>query len=221
MEQLEIEFSSWGGRREGAGRPRLPGKGRVRHRARERHRAAHPVHVTMRVREGLPPLREAVLFREVQLRLKEANRSSRLRDVFRIVHFSVQDNHLHLIVEARDTGMLSRGVQGFAIRVARRVNALLRIRGSFWGDRFHSRELTSPRAVRNAIVYVLMNAKKHGFRLPKADRLSSATWFDGFSGHPAPDVDDAPVRPPRTWLGSTGWRRHGLVRLDERPRMPS
>jgi REP element-mobilizing transposase RayT len=161
-----------------------------------------------------------VLFREVQQRLGEANRSLRLRDAFRIVHFSVQDNHLHLIVEARDSAALSRGVQGFAIRVARRVNGLLGIRGSFWGDRFHSRELASPRAVRNAIVYVLMNAKKHGFRIAKADRLSSAAWFDGFAGHHvAPDCD-APVRPPRTWLGATGWRRHGLVRLDERPRAP-
>ena len=48
------------------------------------------------------------------------------------------------IVEAHDTRTLSRGVQGFAIRVARRVNRLLASRGSFWGDRFHSRELTSP-----------------------------------------------------------------------------
>jgi REP element-mobilizing transposase RayT len=145
----------------------------------------------------------------------------RLRDVFRIVHFSVQDNHLHLVVEARDTQALSRGVQGFAIRVARRVNALLGVRGPFWGDRFHSRELTSPRAVRNAIVYVLMNAKKHGVRMAKADRLSSAAWFDGFAGHRATeDDDDAPVRPPRTWLGATGWRRRGLIRLDEKPRSP-
>jgi putative transposase len=221
MEQLEIEFSTWGGRRDGAGRPRGLGRGRVLHRARERHRNAHPVHVTMRVRDGLPPLREQVLFDEVRRRLGEANRSSRLRDVFRIVHFSVQDNHLHLIVEARDSSALSRGVQGFAVRVARRVNTLLQIRGSFWGDRFHSRELTSPRAVRNAIVYVLMNAKKHGFRIARADRLSSAMWFDGFVGHHAPHDDDPPVRPPRTWLGATGWRRHGLVRLDERPRVPA
>ena len=220
MQQLAIEFSTWGGRRDGAGRPRRPGRGRVMHRARERHRKAHPVHVTMRIRGGLPPLRERVIFDEIRRRIGEANRSLRLRDVFRIVHFSVQDNHLHLIVEARDGSALSRGVQGLAIRLARRVNRLLDIGGKFFADRFHSRELTSPRAVRNAIVYVLMNAKKHGFRIPKADRLSSATWFDGFAGHSAPLDDDAPVRPPRTWLGATGWRRHGLVRLDERPRAP-
>jgi hypothetical protein len=133
----------------------------------------------------------------------------------------VQDNHLHLIVEARDTSSLSRGVQGFAIRVARRVNALLRIRGAFWGDRFHSRELTSPRAVRNAIVYVLMNAKKHGARLQSGiDAFSSAPWFEGFAERLVPSSDTSPVRAPRTWLASTGWRRRGLVHVDERPRAP-
>lgn len=114
----------------------------------------------MRAREGLPPLREQVLAREIARRIAQANASPRLRTVFRIVHFSIQDDHLHLVVEAAD-GALSRGVQGLAIRVARHVNALLKTRGSFWGDRFHAFELTSPRAVRNAIVYVLMNVKKH------------------------------------------------------------
>ena len=221
MKQLEIEFSTHGGRRDGAGRPRRAGRSNVWHRRRERHRGAHPVHVTLRLRAGLPPMREEVLFREIRRRIGEANRSAKLRGVFRVVHFSVQDNHLHMIVEAHDGSALSRGVQGLAIRLARRVNALLDIRGPFFGDRFHSRELTSPRAVRNAIVYVLMNAKKHGHRVLRADPLSSASWFDGFFGIAAPHDDAAPVRPPRTWLGTVGWRRHGLVRLDERPRAPS
>jgi putative transposase len=217
MQQLDIEFATWGGRRDRAGRP---GRSNVVHRRRERHRAAHPVHVTLRMRAGLPPMREQVLFREIRRRIGEANRSPKLRGVFRIVHFSVQDNHLHLIVEAHDGSALSRGVQGLAIRLARRVNGLLEMRGKFFSDRFHSRELASPRAVRNAIVYVLMNAKKHGHRVVRADPLSSATWFDGFFGIETPQDEDAPVRHSRTWLGTTGWRRHGLVRLDERPRAP-
>ena len=77
---------------------------------RERHRAAHPVHVTMRLREGLPSMREPVLFRELRRRIADANRSPKLRDVFRVVHFSVQDNHVHMIVEAHDPSALSRGV---------------------------------------------------------------------------------------------------------------
>jgi putative transposase len=154
--------------------------------------------------------------REVVRRIRTANASRRLGHLFRIVHFSIQDDHVHLVVEAENEA-LSRGVQGLAIRVARRVNALLRIRGSFWGDRFHSRELTNPRAVRNAIVYVLMNVKKH-FRKwgSGVDPCSSAPWF--FSQR---DARDSAVRVPSTWLGSKGWLRHGPIRASESPHTPS
>jgi REP element-mobilizing transposase RayT len=219
MEQLDIEFSTWGGRRDGAGRPRMVGRRNVEHRSRERHSRHHPVHVTMRARAGLPPLREQVIAREIMKRTGEANASKKLKDVFRILHFSVQDNHVHLIVEAQDGAALSRGAQGLAIRLARRVNELLGIRGGFWADRFHSRELTTPRSVRNALVYVLMNAKKHGFRV-ELDPCSSALFFDGFVGRRASTGEDPPTRAPRTWLAGIGWRRHGLIRLDERPRVP-
>src|SRR5260221_10548851 len=69
VQKIEIDFHEWGGRRDGAGRPRMPGRGRVPHRRRERHQAAHPVHVTIQVREGLPPIREPVLFRALPRRL--------------------------------------------------------------------------------------------------------------------------------------------------------
>ena len=85
-----------------------------------------------------------------------------------------------------------------------------------WGDRYHARDLKTPRAVRNALVYVLMNAKKHGMRVANGiDRFSSAPWFFGIAS------DGAPVMASRTWLGTTGWRRRGAVRVDERPRAPS
>jgi putative transposase len=181
------------------------------------------VHVTLRARRGLPPFREQVIAREIRRRIAEANDSERLREVFRVVHFSVQDNHVHMIVEARDGRALSRGVQGLAIRLARRVNQLLGIAGGFWSARFNSRELTAPRSVRNAIVYVLMNVKKHSPRISGdyVDPWSSAPWFEGFAHGPSPPRETSPVKAASTWLASTGWRRHGLIRLDERPRSPS
>ena len=125
-----------------------------------------------------------------------------------------------MIVEAQGAAALARGVQGLAIRVARGLNRALDVRGRVWGDRFHSRELGTPRAVRNAIVYVLMNARKHGVWRGPIDPMSSAPWFDGFAERAAESGEQAPVRAPRTWLASVGWRRRGLVRLDERPRAP-
>jgi hypothetical protein len=152
---------------------------------------------------------------------------------FRLLQFSVQRDHLHLIVEAHDKRALSSGVRSVAIRVARYVNDLLSRRGPLWADRWHGRALRTPREVRNALVYVLANFRKHSRRPlpPGVDKYSSGAWFDGWrevrarSGlaPPAPRgvedaVDDAPISRARTWLGWIGWRRHGLLRLDEAPR---
>jgi len=133
----------------------------------------------------------------------------------------VQDDHLHLIVEADDSRALGRGFRGLAIRVARAVNRALGRRGAVWGDRYHARALTSPRAVRNALVYVLKNRQKHCGGERDLDPCSSARWFTGWRHAPPRPPGASPVVRARTWLAAVGWRRHGLVDLDERPRSRS
>jgi REP element-mobilizing transposase RayT len=198
------------------------------HRARPRHFAADPVHVTLRAR--LARLRSQHLFPTIRLALRRAARRDPAR--FRLLHFSVQRDHVHLLVEASDKRALSSGVRCIAIRIARYVNDLLSRRGSLWGDRWHGRALTSPREVRNALVYVLANFRKHARRpVPGGiDPFSSGAWFDGWkasrSGERAPPFAQPPLRPSEDclisrahgWLARVGWRRHGLLSLDEAPR---
>jgi REP element-mobilizing transposase RayT len=149
-----------------------------------------------------------------------ASRSPAVGEAFRVVEFSVQNDHVHFVVEARDQDTLSRGLRGLAIRLARAINRGLGVRGPVWGDRYHARDLKTPRAVRNAIVYVLMNARKHRATIAAGvDRFSSAPWFDGFVARVTPS-GDSPVVASRTWLGTSGWRRRGLVHFDEGPRAP-
>ena len=172
--------------------------------------------MTVRAREGGPQFRRVVVARAIGRVIAKAS-----RDAFRVVHFSIQTNHLHLIVEAHDEVALSRGMQSLNARAAKAINAFVGARGRVWRERYHARELTSPRSVRNALVYVLMNARKHGVALDGGvDAFSSAAWFDGFANC-TPLATSGPVRAPRTWLVRVGWRRRGLIRLDERPRAPS
>jgi len=228
--QLALPFrSGWGGARKGAGRKPGP-RPRTRHRARPAHRAAHPVHVTMRA--AFHPLRSQHLFPTLVLAIRRA--SSAAPERFRIVHFSIQYDHVHLIVEARDKRALSSGMQGLAVRTARYVNDLLGRRGKLWADRWHGRALSSPRAVRNALVYVLMNFRKHARSAlpPGVDAFSSALDFDGWVGgrlrrlcaHAAerpPPLRGSAVTAAGTWLARTGWRKHGAIRLSEQPERPS
>jgi hypothetical protein len=132
-------------------------------------------------------------------------------------------------VEADDSRALSRGIQRLTIRAAIGLNRRLgRRSGKLWTGRHHRHTLKSPREVRRALVYVLTNFRKHrsfgaGDRHCTArlvDPYSSASWFDGWldrRGRPPPVDIPLPVLPPTTWLLSIGWRRHGLVSIEEAP----
>jgi REP element-mobilizing transposase RayT len=213
-----------GGARLGAGRParkRRPGDP-LPHVARPRLDKHRPVHVTLRVARTVPSLRKQLLLNRVRKALRKVReKAEKDHAPFQIVHFSVQGDHLHLIVEARSRDALARGVAGFEVRVARAVNHVLRRTGKVFPDRYHRHDLATPTEVRNALVYVLNNARKHvwhiGDQVAYVDATTSGEGFDGWS---------EPVEPYRsleddtepwtqvgcwTWLLRAGWRKRGLV----------
>jgi hypothetical protein len=179
------------------------------------------------MRTGVRGLRNQVVFARVREAIARSSRGA-----FRVVQFSVQNNPLHLLVEAKDKRELTRGMRGLAVRAAQRINGALRRRGQVFSERYHARELTRPRAVRNALVYILHNHRKHGVSLAWLDPRSSAHDFDGWRRdvlldvararpRAGPEAHDVPaVAPAKTWLASVGWRRAGLLGLDESPRRP-
>jgi putative transposase len=192
----------------------------VRHRTRAVHKYWNPLHVTMRAQRGLPSFRAQTLYAAFEVAVRKTR-----RDDFRVVEFSVQDDHLHLIVEADDSDALARGMKSFSVRANRLFNAAHgRGRGPVWGDRYHRRDLTSARQVRNAIVYCLQNYKKHQnvtSGAPRIDPCSSARWFTGWSAVRTVDDGERPSEEARTVLLRRAWQKHGLIHPGERPRAPS
>jgi REP-associated tyrosine transposase len=200
------------------GRPPKPGAG-VPHRPRA-VQARHPLHITFRVRRHVWQLRSRRCFSRIrQAFLKVVGRFDT-----RIAHFSIQHNHIHLLVETQDRESLARAMQGFAISAAKRLNHMMgRRRGAVFADRYHSRPLRTPSEVRAALVYVLNNFRKHtryGTPAPDAiDPFSSGTAFDGWRDPAPPTPDPPPTSAPATWLLKTGWRRRGgPIARDETPR---
>jgi REP element-mobilizing transposase RayT len=180
----------------------------------------HPALVTIKAHSGVPPLRVGrfVAAFEASLRVLAA------RGDFRVVHFSVQTDHAHFVVEAKNTDALGRGMKALAARFARAVNRALGRRGAVLVDRYHLRVLRTPREVRNAIAYVVQNVRKHlaraGIAVPPAarpDPASSGKWFDGWRDAVLHAHDPPAVAAPRSWLLRVGWRRWGLLTLAEVP----
>jgi hypothetical protein len=99
----------------------------------------------------------------------------------RLLHFSVQEDHLHLVVDVSERVALSRGMQGLAIRLSKALNKHWHRKGSVFADRYYGRPVKTRSELRRVVRYVLMNAKKHGTELPghegKPDPFSSARWF--------------------------------------------
>jgi REP element-mobilizing transposase RayT len=195
---------------------------RVQHEARAKFRRDNPQHVTLRMVEGLGSMRRG---RPVHV-IREAIRACH-KPWFRVVHFAVLSNHVHLIVEAADAEHLARGVQGLAVRIARRANHALERRGALFADRYHARALRTPHEVRTCLRYVLLNQRHHVAErvLDRCwiDPCSSAAWFDGWARAIRVDApwkrELVEMRPPvaaaTVWLLTTGWRRHGPLAFDE------
>jgi REP element-mobilizing transposase RayT len=171
--------------------------------------------VTVRVRAGLPSLRGKHESALVRNRLEIAAE----RFDVRFVEYSIQSNHLHFIVEASDTRSLARAMQGFLVRIVRALNSLWRRSGSLLDDHYHARALKTPREVRNALVYILQNARKHGVHFAGPDPCSSGVSFDGWKDWSRGVLDTlvAPLARARTWLLTVGWRKHGRISIQERP----
>jgi hypothetical protein len=171
--------------------------------------------------DDVPSLRTVAIVDEIQRTFA----GGRARRGFRLVHYSLQDDHAHLVVEARSKDALARGMKSIAARLARAVNRIARRTGRVLADRYHVRVLPTPREVHNALRYVLLNARRHAAKAGRKlavrallDPASSSRWFEGWkyrvpdaSGLGAARIQRRPVARAKTWLLAVGWRRHGLL----------
>jgi REP element-mobilizing transposase RayT len=212
-----------GGARPGAGRPKKKrtGPAPLPHVARPKVDKHRPSHVTLKVTRGVPSLRKQLLLNRVRAALRAVRRKAEVEGApFQIVEFNVEDDHVHLVVEAKSGVGMSRGVAGFAIRVARAVNRVLGRVGKVFADRYHRRDLPTPTEVKNALSYVLNNARKHYRHIGDVAYVDATTSGEGFTGWSEPverysslEDDRVPWTPVKcwTWLLRVGWRRRGLI----------
>jgi putative transposase len=184
-------------RKHAGGRPPNGDRAGVSHLKREAPTRHQPTLVTMRILDGVGRMRR----QRTVTSMEETFRAARERFGMRIVHYSIQGNHLHLIVETGTHGSLSRGMQGLSIRIAKLLNRLAHRAGRVWADRFHSHVLKTRREVANALRYVLGNLAHHARQWGERP----ATPLDPFSSARFLGLvpEGAPVSPPRTWLLQT------------------
>jgi REP element-mobilizing transposase RayT len=205
---------------------------------RPRIRKSNAIHVTLRVVPEITRLRRRTAYAAV----RRAANVVLGRPNFRVVHISIQANHIHLLVEAEDKHALASGMKAFQISAARRLNVAevnasrnsssKPRKGPVFVDRYHAEIIDSPRRARHALAYVLNNWRRHRedrasyARTWTLDPYSTAPSFDGWSGivdrsRPSScTLDDEPPLPvarAETWLLREGWKRHRALDAFEIP----
>ena len=209
--KLPLKERNWGGRREGAGRkpkgPRpLGDKPAAPHVKRPVIERRHPVHVTLRMMPRVWSLRSGRSFRVISRALLAVRELG-----VRLTHYSVQGNHVHLILEVESRHALTRGMRSLGNRLAKGLNRMMERSGRVLADRYHVAVLRTPQQVRNAINYVLSNTRKH--MVERGERVAGVV-ADRYAAGPVEQVPatmrllpSSLVVEPRTWLLLEGWRR--------------
>jgi REP element-mobilizing transposase RayT len=195
--QLGLTFRTWGGKRKGAGRKPAGARAGVAHRPRPAISRRMPLHVTLRMAPHVYNLRSRRSFQVIARALRKGG------DRFEVgvVQFSVQGNHIHLLVEAASRDSLTRAIKGLGVRIAKGLNRMMGKSGRVLDDRYHAHPLRTPTEVRHAMTYIRDNAKKHA---AERGETYSAGYVDPYSSAAAHDLQ-LPVA--RTWLLREGWRR--------------
>ena len=202
-----------GGKRPNAGRKKSDAfKYDPSHTKRPELHFAHPVHAMLRTLASVPRLRQRAGYEAIRAALLYFVAG----DAFRVVHVSIQRNHLHLVVEARNKTALRAGMASLAIRAARALNKEFGREGKVFAFRYKAKQIKTASYARNVLAYVLNNWRRHREDRREEgmpfDRFSSASAFTGWSTTKwKPSDDDWPVSKPRTELLIFDWQWYGLI----------
>jgi REP element-mobilizing transposase RayT len=209
--QLEFKkVNGWGGKRRGAGRPNTTGL--VSHGKRERVNFKKPLHITMRLEKGVANLRTRKIMWDFRRAIAGAKRFG-----FHVIHYSILNNHIHMIVEAKDSMALASGMKSLSCRFAKAIRRIVGGSGRVFAGRFHHHLLNTPTEMKRALEYVLLNHAKHAKLIEHIDEFSSAAAFkewnsligkkmNGFVQEQLAHVGQIKeLSLPQSWLCSVGW----------------
>jgi REP element-mobilizing transposase RayT len=230
---LQQELCWHGGKRKGAGRRPVGARAGTSHKKRPEVESTQALHVVLRVSAAVGGMRRRSMYKAI----RAASITAALRGRFRIVHISIQQTHVHMLVEAENKVALARGMLGFQISAARHINTALGDdtlgprRGRVFVDRYHLVVIESPTQARHALSYILNNWRKHRQDRSDATRGWKIDWFSSAATFPGwqelrddkalcevhKDYEALVVVPPRSWVLSVGWERAGTISAREVP----
>jgi putative transposase len=217
--QLEFKkVGGWSGYRRGAGRPNRSQT--VNHMRRPRVDFSKPLHITQKLKSGIPSLRRKDFERLFHGSLQGAKEAG-----LHVIQYSLQHDHIHMVVEVANNKKLRAGMYSLASSFARALQKKMGLTGGIFKGSFHMVVITSPTQMKRVLTYVLLNYCKHSKMLEHLDPFSSGRffvkwrellgrkrWNPVLEWEIQGEREDAAViglSPPQSWLARQGWLRAG------------
>lgn len=137
------------------GRKALHDKG-IRHTSREIINKPTSLHLTIKVRENKADIQNKRLLKSLHHAIKRARLKS-----LRVIHYTLEYNHLHLLVEADNNKHLGQSMQALGISLAKAINKYKGVKGAVYKHRYHLRKIHTARELKNVLHYIFQNGMKH------------------------------------------------------------
>ncbi|MFA6238606.1 MAG: transposase [Bacteriovorax sp.] len=139
----------------GAGRPAIHDRG-IRHVARDEIKRRTPLHLTIKINKEKSGLRNKSIIKALHSSIKKARLIG-----LRVIHYTLEYDHVHLLIETESNVLLGKGMQSFGISFSKGINKIKGLKGQVFKTRYHFRKLKTPAEIKNAINYILGNSVKH------------------------------------------------------------
>jgi REP element-mobilizing transposase RayT len=168
-----------------AGRPKKRELGYIPHEKRPAIPKGMPVHITLKRHKAYSSLRNAEFVKLIKQAIKNARHKG-----LRIIYFTLQDDHIHLYIEAITTQHLKIGMKAFTASIIYFLRLRNRLKAgiSFFKDRYHLVIKKTPTEVRKVVSYILFNSIKHTGKLDYDEDYTFSFNRDDF------------LDPPQFWL---------------------
>ena len=169
-----------------AGRPAKVDVG-IRHISREKLHRRSALHLTIKVRENKAEIKTKKILKALHHAIKRA-RLKRLK----IIHYTLEYNHIHLLAEATNNEILHQGMQALGISLSKAINKIKSLKGSVYKHRYHLKKINSRRQYKNVIHYILKNGIKHKRTSSIIDPYNSAVVAKNISADIESTIQQSP-----------------------------
>ncbi|MGZ3789032.1 MAG: transposase [Bacteriovorax sp.] len=139
----------------GAGRPAIHDIG-IRHSSRPFLKKPSSLHLTVKIKKNRADMKNKSVLGLLKRAIKNARRQG-----LKVIHYSLEYDHVHLLIEADNNYILGKGMQAFGVTLSKAINRMRKLKGGVYKHRYHFRHISSARELKNVMNYIFTNGLKH------------------------------------------------------------